>query len=180
MSMDIRTALARIVDRIDLSLPEMQDVMRAIMTGQCTDAQIAAFMMGLRMKGESLDEIEGAVRIMRELMLPVELGDLPHVVDIVGTGGDGANMFNVSTAAAMVIAAAGGHVAKHGGRAVSSSSGSADPPATSASYLKYRMPPVTCHCLVMCSVASPYTAFSTFLLSTCEIYSRLSGRFTPQ
>lgn len=124
--MDIKTALAHVVDRIDLSLTEMQDVMRAIMTGQCTDAQIAAFVMGLRMKGESLDEIEGAVRIMRELMVPVQLGDLRNVVDIVGTGGDGANMFNVSTASAMVIAAAGGHVAKHGGRAVSSSSGSAD------------------------------------------------------
>lgn len=124
--MDIKAALAHVVDRIDLSLTEMQDVMRAIMTGQCTDAQIAAFVMGLRMKGESLDEIEGAVRIMRELMVPVQLGDLRNVVDIVGTGGDGANMFNVSTASAMVIAAAGGHVAKHGGRAVSSSSGSAD------------------------------------------------------
>lgn len=124
--MDIKAALAHVVDRIDLSLTEMQDVMRAIMTGQCTDAQIAAFVMGLRMKGESLDEIEGAVRIMRELMVPVLLGDLRNVVDIVGTGGDGANMFNVSTASAMVIAAAGGHVAKHGGRAVSSSSGSAD------------------------------------------------------
>jgi anthranilate phosphoribosyltransferase len=125
-SMDIKTALTHVVDRVDLSLTEMQEVMRAIMTGQCTDAQIAAFVMGLRMKGESLDEIEGAVRIMRELMVPVPLGDLRNVVDIVGTGGDGANMFNVSTAAAMVIAAAGGHVAKHGGRAVSSSSGSAD------------------------------------------------------
>lgn len=125
-AMGIRSALARVVDRIDLTLEEMQDVMRAIMTGQCTDAQIAAFLMGLRMKSESLDEIEGAARVMRELMLPVELGDLPHVVDIVGTGGDGANLFNVSTASAMVIAAAGGHVAKHGNRAVSSKSGSAD------------------------------------------------------
>lgn len=124
--MDIKTALTRVVDRIDLTLPEMQDVMRAIMTGQCSDAQIAAFLVGLRMKGETLDEIEGAARVMRELMLPVELGDLPYVVDIVGTGGDGANLFNVSTASAMVIAAAGGHVAKHGNRAVSSKSGSAD------------------------------------------------------
>lgn len=124
--MDIKTALARVVDRIDLTLPEMQAVMRRIMTGQCSDAQIAAFLIGLRMKGESLDEIEGAARVMRELMLPVALGDLAHVVDIVGTGGDGANLFNVSTASAMVIAAAGGHVAKHGNRAVSSSSGSAD------------------------------------------------------
>lgn len=124
--LDIRGALARVVERIDLSLHEMQDVMRAIMTGQCTDAQIAAFLIGLRMKSESLDEIEGAVRVMRDLMVPVDLGDLRNVVDIVGTGGDGANLFNVSTSAAMVIAAAGGHVAKHGNRAVSSSSGSAD------------------------------------------------------
>ncbi len=124
--MDIRTALARVVDRIDLTMPEMQAVMRDIMTGKCSDAQIAAFLIGLRMKGESLDEIEGAVRVMRELMTPVDLGGLPHALDIVGTGGDGANLFNVSTASAMVIAAAGGHVAKHGNRAVSSSSGSAD------------------------------------------------------
>ncbi|MDF3031336.1 MAG: anthranilate phosphoribosyltransferase [Moraxellaceae bacterium] len=124
--LDIRTALTRVVDRIDLSLGEMQDVMRDIMTGKCSDAQIAAFLVALRMKSESLDEIEGAARVMRELMVPVELGDLKHVVDIVGTGGDGANLFNVSTASAMVIAAAGGHVAKHGNRAVSSKSGSAD------------------------------------------------------
>lgn len=124
--LDIRAGLARVVERIDLSRLEMQDVMRDIMTGRCSDAQIAAFLIGLRMKGESLDEIEGAARVMRELMLPVELGELPHVVDIVGTGGDGANLFNVSTASAMVIAAAGGHVAKHGNRAVSSKSGSAD------------------------------------------------------
>ena len=78
--MDIKIALAHVVDRIDLSLPQMQDVMRDIMTGQCTDAQIAAFIMGLRMKGESLDEIEGAVRIMRELMVPVHLGELRNVV----------------------------------------------------------------------------------------------------
>jgi len=126
MSMDIKTALTHVVDRIDLARPEMQDVMRSIMTGQCSDAQIAAFLIALRMKGESLDEIEGAARVMRELMLPVELADLEHVVDIVGTGGDGANLFNVSTASAMIIAAAGGHVAKHGNRAVSSKSGSAD------------------------------------------------------
>jgi anthranilate phosphoribosyltransferase len=124
--MDIKTALGRVVDRIDLTLPEMQAVMRTIMTGQCSDAQIAAFLVGLRMKGESLDEIEGAVRVMRELMTPVDVGELKYLVDIVGTGGDGANLFNVSTASAMIIAAAGGHVAKHGNRAVSSKSGSAD------------------------------------------------------
>lgn len=126
MNMDIKQALAKAVDRIDLSLEEMQSVMRDIMTGQCSDAQIAAFLIALRMKSESLDEIEGAARVMRELMLPVDLSGLNYVVDIVGTGGDGANLFNVSTASAMVIAAAGGHVAKHGNRAVSSKSGSAD------------------------------------------------------
>lgn len=124
--MDIKEALARVVDHLDLSTAEMQDVMRAIMTGQCSEAQIGAFMVALRMKSESLDEIEGAARAMRELALGVDVGGLKHVVDIVGTGGDGANLFNVSTAASIVAAAGGAHVAKHGGRAVSSKSGSAD------------------------------------------------------
>lgn len=124
--MDIKSALARVVDRIDLSVEDMQSVMRAIMTGSCTEAQIGAFLVALRMKGESLDEIEGAVRVMRELATPVDVGGVPHLVDIVGTGGDGSNLFNVSTAASMVAAAAGAHVAKHGNRAVSSKSGSAD------------------------------------------------------
>lgn len=124
--MDIREALARVVDSLDLSTAEMQDVMRAIMTGQCTDAQIGAFLVALRMKSESLDEIEGAARVMRELATPVDVTGLDYLVDIVGTGGDGANLFNVSTAASFVAAAAGARVAKHGNRAVSSKSGSAD------------------------------------------------------
>jgi anthranilate phosphoribosyltransferase len=123
---DIKQALNHLVDRQDLSLADMQLVMRAIMTGQCSDAQIAALLVALRMKGESLSEIEGAARVMRELMTPVVVKSCPHLVDIVGTGGDGASLFNVSTASAMVIAAAGGQVAKHGNRAVSSSTGSAD------------------------------------------------------
>jgi anthranilate phosphoribosyltransferase len=123
--MEIKTALARIADRQDLSLEEMQDVMGEIMTGAATDAQIGAFLMGLRMKGESLDEIAGAVLVMRRLASAVDV-TAGHLVDIVGTGGDGANLFNVSTAASFVVAAAGGHVAKHGNRSVSSSSGSAD------------------------------------------------------
>jgi len=123
--MDIKAALARIADRQDLSQEEMQDVMGQIMTGAATDAQIGAFLMGLRMKGETLDEIAGAVLVMRSLASAVNVsGD--HLVDIVGTGGDGANLFNVSTASSFVVAAAGGHVAKHGNRSVSSSSGSAD------------------------------------------------------
>ena len=124
--MDIKAALNRVVSQLDLSTDEMRDVMRQIMTGQCTDAQIGAFLMGLRMKSESIDEIVGAVSAMRELAGKVELKHLERVVDIVGTGGDGANIFNVSTASAFVIAAAGCTVAKHGNRAVSGKSGSAD------------------------------------------------------
>lgn len=124
--MDIKQALDRVVNNLDLSASEMQDVMRLIMTGQCTDAQIGAFLMGLRMKSESIDEIVGAASVMRELASKVELTSLDRVVDVVGTGGDGANIFNVSTAAAFVVAAAGGTVAKHGNRAVSGKSGSAD------------------------------------------------------
>jgi anthranilate phosphoribosyltransferase len=123
--MEIKAALERIAARQNLSLEEMQDVMGQIMTGAATDAQIGAFLMGLRMKGESLDEITGAVTVMRSLVSAVQI-DGEHVVDIVGTGGDGANLFNVSTAASFVVAAAGGRVAKHGNRSVSSSSGSAD------------------------------------------------------
>ena len=124
--MDIKTALSRVVEHIDLNQEEMQDVMRAIMTGQCTDAQIAAFLIALRMKSESIDEITGAALVMRDLAGRVTLADYTNAVDIVGTGGDGANIFNVSTAAALVVAAAGAKVAKHGNRAVSSKSGSAD------------------------------------------------------
>jgi anthranilate phosphoribosyltransferase len=123
--MDIKQALTALAERRDLSLDEMKAVMSQIMNGAATDAQIGAFLMGLRLKGESLDEITGAVMVMRDLASGVEVaGD--HLVDIVGTGGDGANLFNVSTAAAFVVAAGGGRVAKHGNRSVSSSCGSAD------------------------------------------------------
>ncbi|MBA1194288.1 anthranilate phosphoribosyltransferase [Pseudomonas entomophila] len=124
--MDIKNALSRIVGQLDLSTDEMRDVMRQIMTGQCSESQIGAFLMAMRMKSESIDEIVGAVSVMRELADKVELASLEGVVDIVGTGGDGANIFNVSTASAFVLAAAGCPVAKHGNRAVSGKSGSAD------------------------------------------------------
>ncbi|WP_342243991.1 anthranilate phosphoribosyltransferase [Pseudomonas sp. OTU5201] len=124
--MDIKEALNRVVNQLDLTTEEMQDVMRLIMTGQCTDAQIGAFLMGMRMKSETIEEIVGAVSVMRELATRVELSSLKHVVDVVGTGGDGANIFNVSSAATFVVAAAGGKVAKHGNRAVSGKTGSAD------------------------------------------------------
>ena len=123
--MDIKEALNRVVNQLDLSTAEMQDVMRLIMTGQCTDAQIGAFLMGMRMKSETIDEIVGAATVMRELAAPVQI-NAERLVDTCGTGGDGMNVFNVSTAAAFVVAAAGGRVAKHGNRAVSGKSGSAD------------------------------------------------------
>jgi anthranilate phosphoribosyltransferase len=132
--MNIKEALNRVVSQLDLSTAEMQDVMREIMTGQCTDAQIGAFLMGLRMKSESIDEIVGAAQLMRELAAPVRI-KATRLVDTCGTGGDGMNIFNVSTAAAFVVAAAGGQVAKHGNRAVSGKSGSADLLETAGVYL---------------------------------------------
>ena len=123
--MDIRQALALVIENKDLQQAEMVAVMEQIMTGGATPIQIAGFLVALRMKGETLDEITGAVQVMRDLATGVEVsGD--HLVDIVGTGGDGASLFNVSTASAFVVAASGGKVVKHGNRSVSSKSGSAD------------------------------------------------------
>jgi len=123
--MDITQALSKVVTREHLSTDEMKSVMQQIMTGQASDAQIGGFLVALRMKGESIDEITGATQVMRELSTKVNVsGD--YLVDTCGTGGDGANLFNVSTASAFVVAAAGGKVAKHGNRSVSSSTGSAD------------------------------------------------------
>lgn len=123
--MDIKQALASVVAGQSLTAAEMKAVMHQIMTGQATDAQIGGLLIGLRMKGESVDEITGAADAMRALATPVHI-QATNAVDIVGTGGDGANLFNVSSACSFVVAAAGGHVAKHGNRSVSSSSGSAD------------------------------------------------------
>jgi len=125
MGMDIQAALGRIAERQDLSNAEMVDVMRQIMSAGTTDVQIGAFLLGMRIKGETIDEITGGVQVLREFASGVDVSG-PNLVDIVGTGGDGANLFNVSTAACFVVAAAGGRVAKHGNRSVSSSSGSAD------------------------------------------------------
>lgn len=134
--MDIKEALKRIVSQLDLTTEEMQAVMRQIMTGACTPTQIGAFLMGLRMKSETIEEIVGAAQTMRELSLKVELPSLDNVVDIVGTGGDGASLFNVSSAATFNVAAAGVKVAKHGNRGVSSKSGSADLLETAGIYLQ--------------------------------------------
>ena len=123
--MDIATAIANVVEQRDLSAGDMETVMRSIMTGQATPAQIGGFLIGLRMKGETVDEIAAAAKVMRDLATRVEVTG-PHLVDTCGTGGDGASTFNISTASAIVTAAAGARVAKHGNRSVSSSSGSAD------------------------------------------------------
>lgn len=124
--MNIQQALNNITKQIHLTQTQMEDVMRAIMSGEATDAQIGALMMGLRLKGESIDEITAAARVMREFAIKIDVSDIPHLVDIVGTGGDGQNLFNVSTASSFVIAAAGATIAKHGNRGVSSKSGSSD------------------------------------------------------
>jgi len=123
--MEMQAAIRRLTEHHDLNGDEMSDVMRLIMTGQATAAQIGGFLIGLRMKGETVDEIAAAAGVMRELATPVPVaGD--HLVDTCGTGGDGASTFNISTASALVTAAAGARVAKHGNRSVSSSCGSAD------------------------------------------------------
>lgn len=126
MTMNIQQALNHITKNIHLTQPQMEDIMRSIMQGEATEAQIGALMMGLRMKGESIDEMTAAARVMREFAIKIDVSDINHLVDIVGTGGDGQNLFNVSTASSFVIAAAGATIAKHGNRGVSSKSGSSD------------------------------------------------------
>jgi anthranilate phosphoribosyltransferase len=123
--MKIQQALNKLLARQDLTTAEMRDVMGIIMSGGATDAQIGGFLIALRCKGESIDEIAAAAAVMRELATRVPVSG-EHVIDTCGTGGDGANTFNISTTCAFVVAAAGGQVAKHGNRSVSSSSGSAD------------------------------------------------------
>ncbi len=123
--MDMQAAIRTVIEGQDLGPEEMSDVMQLIMTGQATQAQIGGFLIGLRMKGETVDEIAAAAKVMRELAARVDVTG-PHLVDTCGTGGDAASTFNISTASAMVVAAAGGKVAKHGNRSISSKSGSAD------------------------------------------------------
>lgn len=123
--MDMPAAIAAVIDKRDLTQDEMESVMRTIMTGEATQSQIGGFLVGLRMKGETVDEITAAATVMRELAEHVNVAG-PHLLDTCGTGGDGAKTFNISTAVAFVAAAAGAKVAKHGNRSISSKSGSAD------------------------------------------------------
>lgn len=119
-------ALQRTIEHREIFFDEMVELMRQIMRGEVSDAILAALLTGLRVKKETVDEIAGAATVMREFALPVHVADRSHLVDIVGTGGDGAHTFNISTASMFVVAAAGAKVAKHGNRSVSSKSGSAD------------------------------------------------------
>jgi len=123
--MDIQTAIKTVISGQNLDEQDMTRVMQQIMTGECTPAQIGGFLVGLRMKGESVEEITAAAKVMREFSTRVTV-DAKHLVDTCGTGGDASGSFNISTASAIVAAAAGAQVAKHGNRSVSSKSGSAD------------------------------------------------------
>ncbi len=124
--MDVKTALTTLIERRDLSRDEMLSIMHQIMSGELTPVQIAGILVALRAKGETVTEIAAAAQVMRELSTKVPLGSVANLVDTCGTGGDGAHTFNISTASALVAAAAGVKVAKHGGRSVSSTCGSAD------------------------------------------------------
>ncbi|WP_133478212.1 anthranilate phosphoribosyltransferase [Cognatilysobacter segetis] len=126
MSLTPQQALQRTIEHREIFFDEMVGLMRMIMRGEVSPVMTSAILTGLRVKKETVGEIAGAATVMREFALPVDVADRSHMVDIVGTGGDGASTFNISTASMFVVAAAGGKVAKHGGRSVSSSSGSAD------------------------------------------------------
>jgi len=119
-------AINRLCDKREIFYDEMVDLMRQVMEGKVPPVQLAAILMGLHVKTESVSEIAAAAAVMREFSTKVDASDVPHLVDTCGTGGDKLHTFNISTTAAFVSAAAGAHVAKHGGRAVSSQSGSAD------------------------------------------------------
>jgi len=119
-------ALTRLIEQREIFYDEMLSLMRQIMSGEVTQAQIAGILVGLRVKKETVGEISAAAQVMREFATKVPVGNRAHLVDTCGTGGDAAHTFNISTASALVTAAAGARVAKHGGRSVSSTCGSAD------------------------------------------------------
>ncbi|MCI0749419.1 MAG: anthranilate phosphoribosyltransferase [Nevskiales bacterium] len=146
--MTLSEALKQLVENRNLSRADMRDAMRTLMSGQATPAQIGGFLVALRMKGETVDEIAAAAEVMRELVLRVPVAEpfRDTLVDTCGTGGDAGGLFNVSTAAAFVVAAGGGRVAKHGNRAVSGKSGSAD--VLEAAGVKLELsPPAVARCI---------------------------------
>nr|HQT26343.1 anthranilate phosphoribosyltransferase [Burkholderiales bacterium] len=121
-----QAAMNALIEKKNLSSEEMTSVMGQIMSGELTPVQIAGIVIALRSKGETVEEIAAAARVMRELSAKVEAPEDVHLIDTCGTGGDGTHTFNISTASAIVAASAGAKVAKHGGRSVSSTCGSAD------------------------------------------------------
>jgi anthranilate phosphoribosyltransferase len=139
-------ALVRCIEHREIFHDEMLALMRRIMSGEMSPVMIAAFAMGLRVKKESIGEIAAAAQVMREFATPVEVADKMHLVDIVGTGGDASHTFNISTAATFVAAAAGARVAKHAGRSVSSTSGSADVMEALGAFIGLN-PPQVAECL---------------------------------
>jgi anthranilate phosphoribosyltransferase len=126
MTISLQDALQRTIEHREIFADEMLSIMRRIMSGEVTPVMIAALTVGLRVKKETVGEIAAAAQVMREFATKVDVPDHSHLVDIVGTGGDSAHTFNISTASMFVAAAAGARVAKHGGRSVSSKSGSVD------------------------------------------------------
>ena len=126
MSFTVQEALTRCIEHREIFADEMRTLIRDMLQGRLTTAQISALLLGLRVKKETIGEIAAAAEVMRELATPVDIVDKQHLVDIVGTGGDNAHSFNISTTAMFVTAAAGAKVAKHGNRGISSRSGSAD------------------------------------------------------
>ena len=148
-------ALQRTIEHREIFHDEMVDLMRMVMRGEVSPVMTAAIFTGLRVKKETIGEIAGAATVMRELSRKVHVADRTHLVDIVGTGGDGGNTFNISTASTFVIAAAGGKVAKHGGRSVSSSSGSADALEALGAAIELQ-PEQVAQCLDACGIGFMY------------------------
>src|SRR3954463_8736238 len=126
MAITTTEALTRCIEHREIFHDEMLSLMRMLMRGEMSPTIAASLLMGLRVKKETIGEIAAAAQVMREFATPVVVADKSNLIDLCGTGGDGAHTFNISTAAMFVAAAAGARIAKHGGRSVSSSSGSAD------------------------------------------------------
>ncbi|HTL14941.1 MAG TPA: anthranilate phosphoribosyltransferase, partial [Thermomonas sp.] len=144
-------ALQRAIEHREIFFDEMVDLMRQVMRGEVSPVMTAAILTGLRVKKETVDEIAAAATVLREFALPVDVADRTHLVDIVGTGGDGAHTFNISTASMFVAAAAGAKVAKHGNRSVSSKSGSADVLEALGAAIELQ-PPQVAECIARCGI----------------------------
>jgi anthranilate phosphoribosyltransferase len=151
MSISPQQALQRTIEHREIFHDEMVALMRMIMRGEVSDTMTAAILTGLRVKKETVGEIAGAATVLREFARPVDVADRTHLVDIVGTGGDGAHTFNISTASMFVVAAAGAKVAKHGNRSVSSSSGSADVLEALGANIELQ-PEQVSHCIAECGL----------------------------